>query len=205
MIDILRAAQATLDPSLCADKSQHRCARAVRSFLERGGADTSNRPGLARQYIQYLPSLGYQLIGTLNTRKAQNSWTQNGAQIGDIAVYLKPSDPSAPGHICMWNGKQWCSDFRQKQMNVYSQDTVAYIYRYTGVVDHSNGPVGYTGLPSSRPVGYTGVPSSSQPTAIPDGPTLAGQCPSSVGMKGLWSRYQWWMAQKNRSPYIKFQ
>ena len=42
---------------------------------------------------------------------------------GDIAVYENPSNSNEPGHICMYNGQNWYSDFKQRNMFVYSDGT----------------------------------------------------------------------------------
>lgn len=176
MFNLQGALQATLNPSLCQQKSQHRCAWAVRNFLEHGGINTTGRPGLAKQYTLFLPKIGYQLIGSVNNRNSQEQFTRTGAQPGDIAVYMKPGFPDQPGHICLWNGRNWCSDFRQKSLNVYPQDTIAYIYRYTGEINNS--PI--------DPLTNQNHPSIKELT----GEDLALKCPEDVSMVGLWSRYQ---------------
>lgn len=181
------ALAAASDPNLCKQSSQHRCAFAVRSFLERGGLDTTGRPGLAKQYTNFLPKIGYQLIGSVNNRASQEQFTASGAQPGDIAVYIKPGHPEQPGHICLWDGRNWCSDFRQKGLNVYSADTVAYIYRYTGEIDNS--PV--------DPL------ESTEGLDIPEltGESLAARCPAEVKMTGLWSRYH--LKAGRKSPVVR--
>jgi len=103
--------------------STHRCAKYVRMAIEAGGVSTDGRPLWAWQYINFLPKIGFKHIGT---------YTQNGytPEPGDIAVYLKGNDKKVPGHICMWTGKQWCSDFRQNNMIVYKNTKEAYIFRF---------------------------------------------------------------------------
>ena len=53
-------------------------------------------------------------------------------QKGDIAVYQKNRNPNLPGHICMFDGRQWISDFFQRSMFVYPSSNVSHanIYRY---------------------------------------------------------------------------
>lgn len=116
--------------------SQHQCAKYVRLAIEAGGISTAGRPGSAYLYKNYLPSIGFNLIGKIHGKQNQLNWTRNNAQIGDIAVM----DHGEHGHICMWSGRQWISDFIQSNMWVYSGDGTCYIYRYNGVIDGSLSP-----------------------------------------------------------------
>ena len=108
-------------------KSQHVCAKYVRMAMEAGGINTSGRPGWAWQYINYLPNIGFKFIC-----KAKRNDPEYKPEPGDIAVYMKNGDRTVPGHICMWSGKEWCSDFKQKNMIVYSGTPEAYIFRFEG-------------------------------------------------------------------------
>ena len=56
-------------------------------------------------------------------------------------------DHGKHGHICMWNGSQWISDFFQNNMWVYSGDGTCYLYRYNGQMDTSNDWNNYTPPP----------------------------------------------------------
>lgn len=104
--------------------SSHRCAMFVRMALEAGGLNTSGRPIWAWHYKNYLPKIGFTYVG---------SYTNNGytPYPGDIAVYMNGNDKNQPGHICMYTGIQWCSDFRQNNMIVYNNTQKADIFRYT--------------------------------------------------------------------------
>lgn len=184
------ALQATLDPNLCGSSSSHMCARAVRTFLERGGIDTTGRPGLARQYVGYLPRIGFQHIGTLSTTNAQTAFTMSGARPGDIAVYQKPGAPSEPGHICMWNGQNWCSDFRQTHMAVYRSlgNSIIHIYRWNGEIN--NAPIN---LADFGGAGAYGIMTLDQL----NGEILAERAPEDIVFKGMWSRYQLQMGARS--------
>ena len=107
-------------------KSKHCCAKYVRMAMEAGGISTAGRPGSAYLYTGYLPKIGFEHIATLSTRKEQNSFSSSSAQPGDIAVMSHGKH----GHICMWNGSQWVSDFKQNNMWVYSGEGVCRIFRY---------------------------------------------------------------------------
>lgn len=181
--------------SLPGGSSQHVCAKYVRTFLEYGGLNTSGRPGLAREYTTYLPTIGFSHIGSLNSTDAQTQFTNSGVQPGDIAVYQKPGAPSEPGHICMWTGQQWVSDFRQSHMSVYrSRGAVqAHIFRWSGIVQNS--PVDLCPV-----LGSSNFTSSAGGFEGLNGETLAQCCPIDIEFKGMWSRYQ--LRMGTRSKYI---
>lgn len=123
------------------------CAKAVRSAIDVGyGTDpngarsfTSNngysiingkkqrgRPRSAYQYDSYLPTIGFKCIKTLYTLDEQSDWSSSDAQLGDIAVMAHEEH----GHICMWNGNQWVSDFKQNNMWPYQGNGKVNIFRY---------------------------------------------------------------------------
>jgi hypothetical protein len=108
------------------NKSIGGCATAVRTFLQVAGIDVSNRPAAAYQYINWLPTIGFRHIATLDNKVDQAEWTASHACAGDIAVM----EHGKYGHICMFNGKNWISDFKQKNMYVYSGGGVCMIFRY---------------------------------------------------------------------------
>ncbi|MBS7566478.1 RHS repeat-associated core domain-containing protein [Mucilaginibacter sp. Bleaf8] len=83
------------------------CARFVRLALEAGGIDTKDHPVPARLYGSYLKKWKFEETDTRDFKR------------GDIAVIQGypggTSDPSGVpyGHIEMYNGKQWMSNFKQ--------------------------------------------------------------------------------------------
>lgn len=107
-------------------KSVGRCARYVRSMLEAGGMNTAGRPVSAYQYAGYLPKKGFKHIASLSTKSEQAAWSNSNALPGDIAVMAHGQH----GHICMFTGKQWVSDFVQNNMWPYSGDGLVNIFRY---------------------------------------------------------------------------
>ncbi|WOC41305.1 RHS repeat-associated core domain-containing protein [Polaribacter sp. HL-MS24] len=87
-------------------KSSGYCARYVRKALEGGGLDTSGRPVYAKNYGNLLLKKGFDKISIDNYIPLR----------GDIAVFesFKGLRNHIYGHIQMFNGKQWVSDFFQK-------------------------------------------------------------------------------------------
>lgn len=102
------------------------CAKLVRMALEAGGMSTAGRPPWACQYTAFLPLKGFKHIETLVNRQQQMQFSSSKAQRGDIAVMSH----GTYGHICMWNGNQWVSDFKQNNMWPYSGNGVCRIFRY---------------------------------------------------------------------------
>ncbi|OGR51349.1 MAG: hypothetical protein A2049_00605 [Elusimicrobia bacterium GWA2_62_23] len=101
-------------------KSQHTCAKAVRQGLEAGGLDVSKRPEMAKDYGAFLEKNGFKVIGP----------DGYSPQKGDIVVFQPGPNPA--GHIQVWNGRTWVSDFVQNPNKVspYGNQTPSYaIYR----------------------------------------------------------------------------
>ena len=102
-------------------KSTGYCARHIRLALKAGGINDSNHPAAATDYLHYLPSRGFARIHD-----------RSQLQAGDICV--QPAGGSHMyGHICMFTGKVWVSDFIQKNMIVYNGGKwPSVLFRYTG-------------------------------------------------------------------------
>ncbi|HKS71707.1 MAG TPA: RHS repeat-associated core domain-containing protein, partial [Terriglobales bacterium] len=104
-----------------AGASQHHCAKAVRLGMEAGGLDTAGHPGLAKDYGPFLQKLGFLPVSPENYS----------SQKGDVIVF-QPG-PSPAGHVEVWDGATWVSDFMQhpNRISPYSGDTTPYrIYRF---------------------------------------------------------------------------
>lgn len=78
------------------------CARAVRLALERGGIDTRNHPNDAKDYGPYLMKWGFKVVSPENYTP----------QVGDIRVF-GPVKEGAAGHIDMYGGDTWYSDYKE--------------------------------------------------------------------------------------------
>ena len=115
------------------------CVRYVRMAIEHGGIQTDKakkidkngktvtvyRPGWPWKYIEFLPLIGFKHL-CVATRNDKNYKKEP----GDIAVYMKNGNPDMPGHICMWTGLHWCSDFKQRSMIIYANTKEAHIFRF---------------------------------------------------------------------------
>lgn len=79
------------------------CAKYVRRAIVAGGLSTAGNPTSAKDYDWFLPKLGFtEVIGDV-------------PMYGDIVV-IQSIPGHKHGHICMWNGSQWVSDFKQNFM-----------------------------------------------------------------------------------------
>lgn len=116
------------------DGTKHKCAKWVRSAIDVGFGTNPNgnnsytgahgRPEWAYSYSTFLPKIGFKKVASMTSNEA-NSYTP---QKGDIAVYKMGTKSDYPGHICMWTGSKWCSDFKQRNMYVYGS-------LYTPIID----------------------------------------------------------------------
>lgn len=86
-------------------RSKNSCALYVRRAIEAGGCPTFLQPPSACDYDLFLPDLGF------------NEVPQDGycPQKGDIVVFSAIKGHKH-GHICMYDGHQWISDFKQRSM-----------------------------------------------------------------------------------------
>ena len=81
---------------------KHECATHVRKALEAGGLDTSGHPKHAKDWGLMLARLGFRC-------------TSDAAKIGDIIV-MQGTSTSSSGHIEFYDGKNWVSDFVQREI-----------------------------------------------------------------------------------------
>lgn len=88
-------------------KSTGYCARYVRYAIEVGGINTSGRLGSAKDYADFLFKKGFTKVNVNNYVPLR----------GDIIVmnsFVGKTKSHPHGHIQMYNGTKWISDFRQK-------------------------------------------------------------------------------------------
>ena len=105
--------------------SSGKCAMYVRQFLEAGGLDLTGHPVSAKDYSSFLPKLGFVNIANIASRAEQTKFTDNDAIPGDVAVM----EHGQHGHICMYTGKYWVSDFIQNNIWPYQGDGLVSIFR----------------------------------------------------------------------------
>lgn len=86
-------------------KSQGRCAMYVRQALEAGGLNMNGHPSEAYQYVDFLPKVGFYEVD-------KSGYIP---QPGDVIV-IQPVAGHPHGHIAMYSGSNWISDFVQIDM-----------------------------------------------------------------------------------------
>ena len=96
---------ATYVTTHCLSKSYKCCAWYVMKGIIAGGEPCIIAPAWAYRYI--LPCIGFEEIDTAD-------WHE---QVGDLVVFPAVKGHKW-GHIAMWNGTQWVSDFKQKNFVV---------------------------------------------------------------------------------------
>jgi hypothetical protein len=85
--------------------SVHRCARYVRlAIMEGGGLKLARWPENAKDYGPTLTHHGFMQIPAASCTLIK----------GDVCVFQPCKGTSAAGHIQMFTGDRWCSDFLQK-------------------------------------------------------------------------------------------
>lgn len=99
------AAVKYLDEHVAEGSTLH-CARYVRLALEAGGIDTSGAPLSAKDYAPFLVTRGFAAV----------KGTGEDAIAGDVAVIQPYKGGSPHGHIAMYDGEDWVSDFVQTDM-----------------------------------------------------------------------------------------
>ena len=87
------------------EKSINACAKYVRVAIEAGGLKSNASPRNALNYFTILKDLGFTELQTTDYKK------------GDIVVFDAVKGHKY-GHIAMWSGTQWISDFKQKSIIV---------------------------------------------------------------------------------------
>lgn len=100
------------------------CAWFVMRAMQQGNIPAIILPAWAYKY--YLPSLGFEPI---------KNYDINHPKVGDIYVYQR-AGTSKWGHIAMWTGKHWCSDFKQHKICVssnYKNETPVF-FRHRNIV-----------------------------------------------------------------------
>ena len=96
---------ATYVATHCLSRSHHCCAWFVMKGIIAGGEPCIILPAWAYEY--YLPFIGFEEVSETNYKH----------EVGDIVVFPAVKGHKC-GHIAMWDGTQWVSDFKQKNFIV---------------------------------------------------------------------------------------
>ncbi|TWV81290.1 CHAP domain-containing protein [Moraxella sp. VT-16-12] len=109
-------------------KSLGRCALYVRKALQSAGYKFTPQPSA------YMYASKGILAGAGFTKLSNHNYTP---QVGDVAVFNR-SGKHPHGHIQIYDGNQWVSDFRQNKFSPYSQHNGYTVWRDTRYIDASN-------------------------------------------------------------------
>lgn len=133
------------------------CARYVANALQGAGFKfTRQRSAYMYHTNGILAGMGFSVV-----HSGLDGFTP---QVGDICVIDK-FNKHRHGHICIWNGKNWISDFRQKNASpYYDKPHRVWYYRYKADsadisqdVDFDFDSMPYTGDADSRALGFSGT------------------------------------------------
>ena len=131
--------------------SKHRCAEYVRSAMQAGGLNLSDRPGYAGAYADYLPKKGWKKIPL-------NSVPQPGDTVVVRPFVDKNGTAHPHGHIAMYAGEKgkragkksgWISDFFQGTREGYSvrpPESLVSLWRYGGGPVETDPSYSYAGF-----------------------------------------------------------
>lgn len=104
-------------------RSKNLCAMYVRKSIDAGGCPTFFYPGAAAHYADFLDGLGFERIDASSKRKK-----------GDIVVFGAVRGHEF-GHIAIWDGTHWISDFHQRGLIVnqaYNKADITYFRQSPG-------------------------------------------------------------------------
>ncbi|HID9122344.1 TPA: N-acetylglucosaminidase [Klebsiella michiganensis] len=123
-----------LDDHLKYGKS--RCAHYVKVALIQGGLSSRNSGiNSAKDYGPWLLENNFQVVDDAVTVHAGNVYSISGQQTGDVVI-IQAAPGHSDGHMAMFNGTKWVSDFVQEKGfypgQAYRNNNIAYkLYRYS--------------------------------------------------------------------------
>ena len=114
---------------------ESKCARYVKKALIAGGVSVKNS-GIesAKNYGPWLIENNFKVVDNVTTVRSDGVFTISDQQTGDVVV-IQAAPHHLHGHIAMFNGTHWVSDFVQERgfypAQVYRDQNIAYkLYRY---------------------------------------------------------------------------
>lgn len=115
---------------------QSQCAHYVKIALIQGGASSSHSGiNSAKDYGPWLEENNFKVVDSATTVHAGNVFSISGQQAGDV-VLIQAAPGHVHGHMAMFNGTKWVSDFVQDKgfypAQAYRTNNIAYkLYRYS--------------------------------------------------------------------------
>lgn len=114
---------------------ESKCARYVKKALIAGGASAKNS-GIesAKNYGPWLLENNFKVVDNATTVRTGGVFTISGQQVGDVVV-IQAAPHHVHGHMAMFNGTHWVSDFVQERgfypAQIYRDQNIRYtLYRY---------------------------------------------------------------------------
>ncbi|MGK3141390.1 hypothetical protein [Pantoea sp. C2G6] len=115
---------------------ESKCARYVKKALIAGGVSAKNS-GIesAKNYGPWLIENNFRVVDNVTTVRSGGVFTISDQQAGDVVV-IQAAPHHVHGHMAMFNGTHWVSDFFQEKgfypAQVYRDQNIAYkLYRYS--------------------------------------------------------------------------
>ena len=104
--------------------STKQCGRYVGKALNAGGFNirSFNRDAYLFYYDKLLVNAGFKIIEELNNKSVQDLNDYYSEQQRGVILVILNNTNHTYGHICMYNGTKWISDFVQDSMVPYTQD-----------------------------------------------------------------------------------
>lgn len=113
-----------------------RCAHYVKVALIQGGLSSRNSGiNSAKDYGPWLLENNFQVVDDAVAVHAGNVYSISGQQTGDVVI-IQAAPGHSDGHMAMFNGTKWVSDFVQEKGfypgQAYRNNNIAYkLYRYS--------------------------------------------------------------------------
>lgn len=114
---------------------ESKCARYVKKALIAGGTSAKNS-GIesAKNYGPWLLENNFKVVDNATTVRTGGVFTISGQQVGDVVV-IQAAPHHVHGHMAMFNGTHWVSDFVQERgfypAQIYRDQNIRYtLYRY---------------------------------------------------------------------------
>ena len=173
---------------------ESKCARYVKKALIAGGTSVKNSAiESAKNYGPWLIENNFKVVDNVTTVSSGGVFTISGQQMGDVVV-IQSAPHHVHGHMAMFNGTHWVSDFVQEKgfypAQIYRDQNIPYkLYRYSDInskaQDASASQKGKIKIVWPIPSNSRGIEFSNQEDILSH---LAGESTGqyTIGRSGMW-------------------
>lgn len=173
---------------------ESKCARYVKKALIAGRASVKNSAiESAKNYGPWLIENNFKVVDNTTTVSSGGVFTISGQQTGDVVV-IQAAPHHVHGHMAMFNGKHWVSDFVQEKgfypAQIYRDNKIAYtLYRYASSINEKKNA---TTLSKGKIKIVWPIPSNSRGSEFSNQESilshLAGESTGqyTIGRSGMW-------------------